>query len=135
MLEGFRYIQNPVFGYNGRGTSVWIGHLRTGNQALADRLEAGQVLAHSFVIGELALAPLRQRATLLTQLADLPQAVVATDAEVLAFIARHALSGHGIGYVDAHLLAATRLTQDATLWTQDKRLHALAARLGLAAAA
>ena len=114
-------------------TSVWVDHLRTGNQHLAARLDAGQVLAHSFVIGELALGHLRQRETLLAQLADLPEAVVATEPEVLAFIATHALPGQGIGYIDAHLLAATSLTTDATLWTQDKRLHAIAARLGLAA--
>lgn len=39
----------------------------------------------------------------------------------------------GIGYVDAHLLAATMLTADATLWTRDKRLAAVAVRLRLAA--
>jgi predicted nucleic acid-binding protein len=36
----------------------------------------------------------------------------------------------GIGYVDAHLLAATALTESARLWTRDKRLSALAAELG-----
>ncbi len=38
----------------------------------------------------------------------------------------------GIGYVDAQLLAATRLTADAALWTSDRRLHAPAQRLGVA---
>ena len=115
-------------------TSVWVDHLRAGNRALGHLLDTGQVLAHSFVIGELALGHLRRRETLLTALADLPQAVVATDAEVLGFIERHALFGRGVGYVDVHLLAAVRLTHGASLWTQDKRLHDIAARLGLAAA-
>jgi hypothetical protein len=44
---------------------------------------------------------------------------------------RH-LSGLGIGYVDAHLLAATLLTTDASLWTRDKRLAAAAADLEIA---
>ena len=115
-------------------TSVWVDHLRAGNRALGHLLDTGQVLAHSFVIGELALGHLRRRETLLTALTDLPQAVVATDTEVLGFIERHALIGLGVGYVDVHLLAAVRLTQGAALWTQDKRLHDIAARLGLAAA-
>ena len=115
-------------------TSVWVDHLRAGNQTLGPLLDTGQVLAHSFVIGELALGHLRRRETVLTALADLPQAVVATDAEVLGFIERHALFGRGVGYVDVHLLAAVRLTHGAALWTQDKRLHDIAARLGLAAA-
>jgi Asp-tRNA(Asn)/Glu-tRNA(Gln) amidotransferase A subunit family amidase len=68
-------------------------------------------------------------------LLDLPQVEVATDEEeVRHFIHRHALFGVGIGYVDAHLLAAIRLTAAATLWTRDKRLHVVAERLGLAMA-
>lgn len=115
-------------------TSVWVDHLRTGSPELTRLLDAGQVLGHPFVTGELALGHLRQRAAILTALADLPQAVAATDAEVLGFIDRHALAGQGIGYVDAHLLAATRLTPEAGFWTADRRLRDVAARLGLAAA-
>lgn len=36
--------------------SVWIDHLRRGEPGLIGRLEAGQVLIHPFVLGELALA-------------------------------------------------------------------------------
>jgi hypothetical protein len=43
----------------------------------------------------------------------------ATDSEVLEFIARQFLFGRGIGYVDAHLLAAVRLTPGSWLWTLD----------------
>jgi hypothetical protein len=114
-------------------TSVWVDHLRAGDKALTDLLDTGRVLAHPFVIGELALGHLRQSELLLSFLQDLPQATVAMDQEVLHFIHRHALSGLGIGYVDAHLLAATRLTVGASLWTRDKRLLAAAERLGLAA--
>jgi len=115
-------------------TSIWVEHLRTGNQELAALLEAGTVLIHPFVIGELALGNLRQREILLNALSDLPRASVATDAEVLHFIDHHALFGRGIGYIDAHLLAAARLTAGAALWTNDKRLHGVAEQLRLAAA-
>jgi predicted nucleic acid-binding protein len=115
-------------------TSVWVDHLRANNLDLAAMLGAGMVLAHPFVIGELALGNLRQRDMVLTALADLPQADSATDAEVLTFIDRHALFGRGVGYVDAHLLAAVRLTADAKLWTNDRRLHGVADELGLAMA-
>jgi predicted nucleic acid-binding protein len=113
-------------------TSVWVDHLRVCDKALAALLDTGMVLAHPFVIGELALGNLRQREIVLKSLADLPRASVATDAEVLHFIERHALSGRGIGYIDAHLLAAVTLTADAELWTKDKRLHGVAVQLGLA---
>ncbi|HLI65595.1 MAG TPA: PIN domain-containing protein [Caulobacteraceae bacterium] len=112
-------------------TSVWVEHLRVGDATLARRLADGLVLAHPFVIGELALGNLRRRATLLADLADLPAAEVATPGEVLAFVEREALGGRGIGYVDAHLLAAARLSA-ATLWTRHRRLHAVAQTLGLA---
>lgn len=113
-------------------TSVWVDHPRAGNTALTGLLNARQVLAHPFVTGELALGNLRQREQILASLQDLPQANAATDEEVLHFIGRHALPGSGIGYVDAHLLAAVRLTAGASLWTRDKRLLAEAARLGVA---
>jgi predicted nucleic acid-binding protein len=111
-------------------TSVWVDHLRAGDKTLAALLESGRVLAHPFVIGELALGQLRQRQAILPALQDLPQAKAATDAEVLLFIERHGLAGRGIGCVDAHLLAAARLT-GATLWTRDKRLAGVAGQLGL----
>ena len=114
-------------------TSVWVDHLRTGDRVLVDLLETGQVLAHPFVIGELALGSLRQRELVLATLQDLPRANVATDQEALHFITRHTLFGFGIGYVDAHLLASVRLTAGAALWTRDKRLHGVAERLGVAA--
>jgi predicted nucleic acid-binding protein len=113
-------------------TSIWVDHLRANSRQLAALLEAGQVLAHLFVTGELALGRLRQRDLVLSALSDLPQANVATDDEVRHFIDQHAL--FGIGYVDAHLLAATRLTATAVLWTRDKRLQLVADRLGLAMA-
>ena len=112
-------------------TSVWVDHLRASDNVLAALLDTGMVLAHPFVIGELALGNLRQREIVLNALADLPHARVATDAEVLHFIERHALFGRGIGYIDAHLLAGVHLTAGAELWTNDKRLHGVAAQLGV----
>ena len=114
-------------------TSVWIDHLRTGDKLLSDLLNASLVLLHPFVIGEIALGRLRQRAVVLETLSDLPSAAVATDAEVLGLVDRYTLSGRGIGYIDVHLLASTRLTPSATFWTRDRRLRQVAADLGLAA--
>ena len=113
-------------------TSIWIDHLNRNEPDLVRRLEAGAILAHRFVTGEIALGNLRQRAAILDALRSLPQAIVADDHEVMNFIERHGLAGRGIGYVDAHLLASARLTPDARLWTRDKRLRGVAVELGLA---
>jgi len=113
-------------------TSVWVDHFRRGDARLVDALNDAQVLTHPFVIGELACGNLERRATVLGLLRDLPRCTPASNDEVLFFIERQALMGQGIGYVDAHLLAAARLNTGTQLWTRDKRLSALADRLGLA---
>ena len=114
-------------------TSIWVHHLRGGDERLAALLDGGEVLAHPFVIGELALGNLRQRNVFLSDLLRLPQADVASDEQVLRLIDRENLYGHGIGYVDAHLLAAARLTAETKLWTRDRTLNTVAVQLGLAA--
>lgn len=110
-------------------TSIWVHHLRTGDSVLAGLLEHGLVLGHSWVTGELALGHLSRREEILGLLAVLPRAEVASAAETLDFIDAQQLYGLGIGYVDAQLLAATRLTPETRLWTADKRLAAVAGRL------
>jgi len=114
-------------------TSVWVDHLRRRDSLLSERLATAQVLVHPFVIGEIALGHLRQRWLVLSMLQGLPRATVATEREVMDFIDRYALFGFGIGYVDAHLLAAVRLSAAAGLWTRDKRLREAARQLNLAA--
>lgn len=112
-------------------TSVWIDHLRHGDVELTRLLNTGQVLTHRLVIGELALGGLQNRNIVLSTLKNLPQVTVASDEEVLHFIETQTLFGTGIGYIDAHLLAAVRLSPGVLLWTRDKRLLAESARLGL----
>jgi len=112
-------------------TSVWIGHLRAADASLVILLERAEVLCHPFVIGELAMGSLRQRDVVLKALNALPGATAATDEEVQQFVTRQRLCGLGIGWVDAHLLAATRLTPGARLWTLDKRLERAAIPLGI----
>lgn len=112
-------------------TSIWIDHLRSGDATLARLLESSTVLAHPWVTGEVALGYLSNRDEVIGLLRGLPQATVADNDEVVRLIAQDGLYGAGIGYVDAQLLAATRLTPEAALWTRDKRLAAVTARLAL----
>ena len=112
-------------------TSIWIDHLRSGNAALVRLLDNSAVLAHPWVTGELALGNLSHRDEVISLLRGLPQAALADNDEVLSLIDQEGLYGAGIGYVDAQLLAATRLTPDTRLWTADNRLSTVTARLGL----
>lgn len=111
-------------------TSVWIDHLRRAIPELVAALEREEVVVHPIVIGELACGQLRDRGEVLALLAELPAAMAATDAEALHLIEEHRLMGRGIGYGDVHLLASAILS-GARLWTRDKRLQVVAARLNV----
>ena len=113
-------------------TSVWADHLRAQHSALQSLLDAGEMFMHPFVIGELSLGHLKNRGGILRALKELPRAPTARDEEVWHLIESRNLVAVGIGYVDAHLLASVRLIPGLGLWTRDKRLHAVAERLGFA---
>ncbi len=85
---------------------------------LAALLDAEQILIHPFVIGEIALGHLKQRDLFLLGLKKLTHAPHASDDEVLHLINGKGLAATGIGYVDAHLLAAARLAPGVGLWTR-----------------
>jgi predicted nucleic acid-binding protein len=114
-------------------TSVWVDHLRKGDQQLAALLAKVEVSMHPFVVAEISLGQLRNRKTIIESLQALPQATVANDNELLAFVDANGLAGSGIGFVDAHLLAAARLSAGTSIWTRDRRLVAAASRLALLA--
>lgn len=113
-------------------SSIWIDHLRVTEPALVSLLNAGQVLIHPFVIGEMACGNLKNRTAVMSLLQELPATPVATDEEALIYIARHSLIGKGIGYIDVHLLAAVSLAGSAQIWTRDKRLGEIAKAMRLA---
>ncbi len=114
-------------------TSIWIDHFRRGEPQLARILERGDIVMHPFVVGELMLGNASKMAAVVEDLQSLPKANVANADEILTFIADRKLAGSGIGYVDAHLLAACALTPETFLWTRDKRLHSVARALSLGA--
>ncbi len=111
-------------------SSVWVDHFHRKDDLLAELLEAGEVLTHPLVIGELACHRLVARQLTLGLLHALPGAMEASADEVLALIGHARLWGRGLGVVDMHLLASARLN-DARLWTRDKVLAKVATRLRL----
>jgi predicted nucleic acid-binding protein len=113
-------------------TSVWIDHLRKGDEELARLLNEGVVMCHQFVIGELACGNLKNRTEVLSLLAALPSCPVASHAEGLHLVTERELAGKGIGWIDVHLLASALLS-NCTLWTRDKALRAVAGALEIGA--
>ena len=113
-------------------TSVWVEHFRRPNDELIRLLGLDLALIHPMVLLELACGtPPAPRQRTLRDLGLLQHAQQAGWHEVMAFVEREQLYGLGCGLVDLSLLASTLLTPGATLWTIDRRLGAIAIRLGV----
>ncbi len=112
-------------------TSIWVDHIRHTDTGLQVLLKKGLVLCHPFVIGELAVGNLPRRRATLSELGNIPQATMASDAEVLETIEARKLYAKGSGYIDIHLLLSTRLTPGTLLWTRDKNLLGLAQQFSI----
>jgi predicted nucleic acid-binding protein len=111
-------------------TSVWVNHLRDGDQHLEKLLFDGDVVCHSHIIGELACGNIKNRKEIILLLQSLPTAPHVEFQEFLYFIEQNQLYGKGVGFVDIHLLASAQLGQ-IPLWTTDRRLKVAATELGL----
>ena len=111
-------------------TSVWVSHLRVGNPELERLLNDGDIVCHSFIIGELACGNLKNRAEILSLLNALRIIPPAEHEEVLQFIENYRLMGKGLGYIDMHLLTSALLNQ-VLIWTLDKKLREISLKLRL----
>ena len=94
-------------------------------------LNQGQIVIHPWIIAELALGSLRDRARTLAMLELLPQVRVAQMKELRIMIEARGLYSMGIGLTDAHLIASVFLDPPTLLWTKDKRLRKVAEGLGI----
>ena len=112
-------------------TSVWIDHLRSGNEELRKLLNEGQIVIHPSIVAELALGSLRERNKTLALLDLLPQVRVAQLSEVRRMIEARRLYSLGIGLTDAHLIASVYINPFTLLWTRDRRLRKAAEGLGI----
>jgi len=110
-------------------TSVWVDHFRSGNPELQRQLASRRIVMHPFVVAELALGSLGDRAKTLAFLDLLPQARVAQLSEVRQMIETRRLYSQGIGLTDAHLIASIFLHPPTLLWTRNKRLRTVAEAL------
>ncbi len=111
-------------------TSVWVSHLRFGEDRLVMMLGEEKVACHPFVIGELACGTMKNRLEVLSLLGALPTVETTTQEEVLVFIEENKLMGQGLGFVDVHLLSSA-IVSDSQLWTFDKSLARVARGLGV----
>jgi predicted nucleic acid-binding protein len=112
-------------------TSVWVDHFRSGDDELRKQLINQHIVMHPFIVVELALGSLPQRARTLSFLEQLPSLTVARLDEVRQLIEVRSLYSRGIGLIDTHLIASVFLNPSTVLWTRDKRLSDIAKALGI----
>ncbi|MGA3263856.1 MAG: type II toxin-antitoxin system VapC family toxin [Terracidiphilus sp.] len=112
-------------------TSVWVDHFRSGNDELRRHLASRNIAMHPFIVAELALGSLRDRARTLAFLDFLPRVRVARLSEVRQMIEARSLYSRGIGLIDAHLIASIFINPGTLLWTKDNRLRNIAEALGI----
>lgn len=112
-------------------TSVWIEHFRKGHPRLIELLNNSEVAIHPFIIGELACGNIKNREEILDLLQTLDSSPEITLEEVLRFIEMNKLQGKGMGFIDINLLASSLLS-DCMVWTNDKKLHGIAQKMGIA---
>lgn len=113
-------------------TSVWVDHFKQRNERLAALLEEGRVVCHPYVVTEVACGTPPNRRAIIAMLADLESTSLATPDEILKLIERHSLHGRGCGFVDVSLLASALLSDQTLIWTLDKRLESVVAKLNRA---
>ena len=94
-------------------------------------LDQGQIVIHPFIVAELALGSLQERAKTLALLDLLPQVKLAQLSEVRLMIEARRLYSLGIGLTDAHLIASVLINPSTLLWTKDRRLRKAAGGLGV----
>lgn len=111
-------------------TSVWVDHLSRRLPGVAERLQEPRIRLHEFVYGELILGALPRSHPLTAYFSEIKQVPALPHDVVVEFVRLHRLQGSGIGWPDAHLLAAAKV-YDAELWTTDRTLAAAAARVGV----
>jgi predicted nucleic acid-binding protein len=112
-------------------TSVWVDHLRFGDEDMRQLLHRGQIVIHPFVVAELALESIKNRAKTLALLDLLPQARIAQLNELRLTIEARRLYSVGIGFTDAHLIASVLIDSPTLLWARDKKLRKVAENLGI----
>ncbi len=115
-------------------TSIWIRFLSnrgSHGRDLDALLGRDEVVGHELVFGELLIGDGRGRKKLLEAYAEMEQARLVAHDEVVAFVRDRRLYGRGIGWIDAHLLAAA-IVGSYRLWTADPRLGGIAKDLSIA---
>jgi predicted nucleic acid-binding protein len=114
-------------------SSVWIRYFANREpyaSVLDNLLRDEAVCGHELIYGELLMGDRGGRPRLLADYERIQQVQKVPHREVVEFAEHRGLHGLGIGWIDAHLLAAA-LVGRVQLWTADTALAQIAGELGV----
>lgn len=114
-------------------TSVWIDHLRKPEPRLVELLQNDEVAIHPLIRLELALGSIAHRDQIMSDLALLPEAPVASVDELFRLLETRKLYCRGIGITDLYLIASALFDKTLSIWTRDRRLSEIAAEFAVRA--
>lgn len=112
-------------------TSIWVDHIRRSVPELVGLVRDGRCVLHPYVLMEIALGSLQDRDRRIGQLRTLPSVEPVGNDTLLDEMERLGLPGSGLGFVDAHLLAAAAARTRLKIWSRDRRLADRAEAIGL----
>jgi hypothetical protein len=107
-----------------------VNHFRASDPTIGSLIKKSLAGTHPFVVGELAVGNLKNRAETLDDFALLPQLPLTDAEEAHDLLESRRLWGKGLGWIDLHLLAATKLA-GWSLYTADTEMAHAARQMGI----
>jgi len=107
-------------------TNIWCRYFREGQPVLSSLIEYDFLSIHPLVIGELTVGNLPTRKQTILDLHAFPTLRAASFLETHHLIEENKLWGKGLQWNDLAILASVVASSDTLLWTEDKRLAAVA---------
>ena len=86
-------------------SAIWIDHLRKPLPALEALLADDLIIMHPFVVGEIAMGSIKQRARTIQRMNELPMMRLATATHIAMLVEAHKLWGVGVQYIDTGFFA------------------------------
>lgn len=113
-------------------SSAWIRHIRHGDDLVDRAIAAGVALGHPDVAGEIAMGTGEQARRLRDVILGLSRVEPIDRVDLFALVEQRGMNGHGVGWIDAGIVASCLLAdRPVLLYTRDRRMREIAVSLGV----
>lgn len=113
-------------------TSAWLWHFRHHDPFVERLLARAMAVGHLDIAGELAMGHAPRSTRFRDRVLSLPQLPEVGSEKLLSIVESWGITGQGVGWVDAGLLAACRFHHEPiAIYSRDRRLSVVARNLGI----